>query len=107
LTSTDIGASQTNAAIGQSLPAQFPRGCGRPALSSFGACNPEAPIPEGNTLQFSGRLGTDPALPVGYEDQLFATAGRAPQRDGSDDQLPGSRRLRTWPASTRKASCMR
>jgi DNA/RNA endonuclease G (NUC1) len=71
LTSTDILASQTNAAEGFSLQKnsanQWASG-----LSSFGACNPEAPIPEDNTLQFSGRLAGDPALPVGYEDQLFA-----------------------------------
>jgi DNA/RNA endonuclease G (NUC1) len=71
LTSTDIGASQTNAAIGQSLQRNS-LGVWAAGASSFGACNPEAPIPEGNTLQFSGRLGTDPPLPVGYEDQLFA-----------------------------------
>ena len=41
--------------------------------SSFGACNAEAPPPASNTLSFSGRVPTDPALPVGYEDQLFAT----------------------------------
>ncbi len=41
--------------------------------SSFGACNPEAPTPVGNSLSFSGRVPSDPALPVGYEDQLFAT----------------------------------
>ena len=44
--------------------------------SSFGACNPEAPPPVGNSLSFSGRVPTDPALPVGYEDQLFATLRR-------------------------------
>lgn len=71
LTSTDILASQTNAADGFSLQRNSANrwASGR---SSFGACNPEAPIPEGNTLQFSGRLASDPALPVGYEDQLFA-----------------------------------
>jgi DNA/RNA endonuclease G (NUC1) len=71
LVSTDIGASQTNAAIGQSLQRNS-LGVWAAGASSFGACNPEAPVPEGNTLQFSGRLATDPALPVGYEDQLFA-----------------------------------
>ena len=71
LVSTDIGASQSSAAVGQSLQRNS-LGAWAPGTSSFGACNPEAPIPAGNTLQFSGRLGTDPALPVGFEDQLFA-----------------------------------
>jgi DNA/RNA endonuclease G (NUC1) len=71
LTSTDIGVAQTNAAIGQSLQRNS-LGVWAAGASSFGACNSDAPIPEGNTLQFSGRLATDPALPVGYEDQLFA-----------------------------------
>jgi len=71
LTSIDILASQTNAAAGQSLQRNS-LGVWAAGTSSFGACNPEAPVPEENTLQFSGRLGTDPALPVGYEDQLFA-----------------------------------
>ena len=71
LTSIDIGVSQTNAAIGQSLQRNS-LGVWAAGVSSFGACNADAPIPEGNALQFSGRLATDPALPVGYEDQLFA-----------------------------------
>jgi DNA/RNA endonuclease G (NUC1) len=71
LTSIDIGVSQTNAAIGQSLQRNS-LGVWAAGASSFGACNADAPIPEGNALQFSGRLATDPALPVGYEDQLFA-----------------------------------
>ena len=32
-----------------------------------------SPTPVGNTLSFSGRVPSDPALPVGYEDQIFAT----------------------------------
>jgi DNA/RNA endonuclease G (NUC1) len=71
LTSIDIVVSQTNAAIGQSLQRNS-LGVWAAGASSFDACNPDAPVPEGNTLQFSGRLATDPALPVGYEDQLFA-----------------------------------
>jgi DNA/RNA endonuclease G (NUC1) len=71
LTSTDILASQTNAGLGTSLQRnssnQWVSGA-----SSFGECNPETPPPEDNSLQFSGRVPSDPALPVGYEDQLFA-----------------------------------
>src|SRR4029079_9483930 len=40
---------------------------------SFGACNPANPTPVVNSLSFSGRNASDPALPVGFEDQLFAT----------------------------------
>ena len=40
---------------------------------SFGACNPDNPTPVVNSLSFSGRNASDPALPVGFEDQLFAT----------------------------------
>jgi uncharacterized protein YjdB len=70
--STDIVASQTNAALGTSLQRNS-AGVWAPGVSSFGACNPEAPTPVGNSLSFSGRVPSDPALPVGYEDQLFAT----------------------------------
>ncbi len=72
LTSIDIGAAQNSAAAGQSLQ----RGSANdwtPGTSSFGACNPDAPPPGGNTLSFSGRVPSDPPLPVGFQDQLFAT----------------------------------
>ncbi|HEU4780239.1 MAG TPA: Ig-like domain-containing protein, partial [Steroidobacteraceae bacterium] len=72
LVSTDILASQTNAALGSSLQRDS-NGVWAPGASSFGACNPESPTPIGNSLQFSGRVPSDPALPVGYEDQIFAT----------------------------------
>ena len=57
---------------GQSLQRNA-AGVWAPGASSFGACNPEAPTPVGNSLSFSGRVPSDPALPVGYEDQIFAT----------------------------------
>lgn len=38
-----------------------------------------------NWISFSGRLGSDPPLPVGFEDQLFATL-----RDGAGDALPAT-----------------
>jgi DNA/RNA endonuclease G (NUC1) len=72
LTSTDILATQSNAALGSSLQRNSANVWALGA-SSFGACNPESPIPVSNTLSFSGRVPSDPALPVGYEDQLFAT----------------------------------
>jgi DNA/RNA endonuclease G (NUC1) len=72
LVSTDILASQTNAAVGSSLQ-RSSTGVWASGASSFGACNPDTPTPVGNSLSFSGRVPTDPALPVGYEDQVFAT----------------------------------
>ena len=71
-TSTDILASQTNAAVGTSLQRNSV-GLWAPGASSFGQCNPEAPPPSDNSIFFTGRVPTDPALPVGYEDQLFAS----------------------------------
>ncbi len=72
LVSTDILASQTNAPVGSSLQ-RSSTGVWASGASSFGACNPDVPTPVGNTLSFSGRIPSDPALPVGYEDQIFAT----------------------------------
>ena len=73
LTSSDIGVSEaSSAAVTQSLQRD---GFNVWALAdnSFDGCNADGPPPAGNTLQFSGRVPTDPALPVGFQDQLFAT----------------------------------
>ena len=43
-----------------------------PAAANFGYCYGVTPPPP-NGITFTGRLTTDPALPVGFEDQLFAT----------------------------------
>jgi DNA/RNA endonuclease G (NUC1) len=72
LTSTDILAAETNAPLGSSLQRNS-AGVWAPGASTFGACNPESPTPVANSLSFSGRVPSDPALPVGYEDQIFAT----------------------------------
>ncbi len=73
MTSVDIGAEEaTSTAAGNSLQ----RGAGNVwslGAQSFGACNPDSPTPVANSIQFSGRVPSDPALPVGFEDQLFAT----------------------------------
>lgn len=42
-----------------------------PALNTFDACNPATPPPP--AIFFSGRVPSDPALPVGFQDQLFAS----------------------------------
>ena len=74
MTSVDIGVSEaTTTPVGNSL--QFDSGTNTwtgPAAFSFGACN-AASNPIGNSITFSGRTAGDAALPVGFEDQLFAT----------------------------------
>ena len=73
LTSTDILASQTNAAAGLSLQRDS-HNAWRSATSTFGACNVDGdPTPVGNRIIFSGRLASDPPLPVNFEDQIFAS----------------------------------
>jgi DNA/RNA endonuclease G (NUC1) len=83
LTSTDIGVEQVTATpLGRSLQ-RAPSGAWYgPATSSFGACNGEAPPPPPGTILITGRLSSDPALPVGYQDQLFGTL-----RDGDGNTV--------------------
>lgn len=76
MTSRDIGASQEPApAAGQSLHRDS-GGRWSARAANFGHCFGVVP-PPANTITFSGRLSSDPRLPVGFEDQLFATL-RAP-----------------------------
>ncbi|MBC8087251.1 MAG: DNA/RNA non-specific endonuclease [Phycisphaerae bacterium] len=76
--STDIIAQQTNATLGQSLQRDA-AGVWASGTSTVGACNIDGgPPPTGGSISFSGRNASDPALPVGYQDQLFGTA-----RDGN------------------------
>jgi DNA/RNA endonuclease G (NUC1) len=75
-TSTDIIAQEASSSpIGQSL---LRDAFNRWALgnASFGACNGAGgppPPPPANSISFSGRVASDPALPVGFQAQLFAT----------------------------------
>jgi DNA/RNA endonuclease G (NUC1) len=71
LVSTDIIASQNSARAGLSLQ-RGPDHQWLAAQSTFGLCN-GTPQAAGSTIAFSGRAGGDAALPVGFEDQLFAT----------------------------------
>lgn len=76
MSSADIGASQpASSSIGQSLQRDPAGAAWSSGTSSFGACNAvgATPPPVGNSISFSGRTPSDPALPVGFEDQLFAT----------------------------------
>lgn len=88
--STDLGVAESSATApaGSSLQRDAASAWFGPAPSSFGACNAAAPkivtrAPSGtpsttrsagrHTIAFSGRRPTDPPLPIGFEDQLFAT----------------------------------
>jgi DNA/RNA endonuclease G (NUC1) len=70
LTASDILASQTNAPAGTSLQ-RLSTGIWDSGAASFGACNPESPVPPTNTILITGRTADDAPLPVGYEDQIF------------------------------------
>jgi DNA/RNA endonuclease G (NUC1) len=79
MTAVDIGQREENSPVGQSLQRNPSGSWNAPSRSTFGACNTEG---GGGTttesITFSGRLPTDPALPVGFEDQLFATLHGGP-----------------------------
>ncbi|HEY3219498.1 MAG TPA: DNA/RNA non-specific endonuclease [Gemmatimonadales bacterium] len=68
LTSTDIGVLENGEAIGNSLQKDAAGWYG-PTTSSFGSCN----VRPASKISFSGRFTGDVPLPVGFEDQLFAT----------------------------------
>lgn len=91
--STDIVATENSSPIGQSLQ-RGATGQWQLTGSTFGACNGsgEPPPPAGNRISFSGRLSSDPPLPVGFEDQLFATV-----RDGNNDVVTTTI---TWTSET-------
>jgi len=75
MTSTDIGVSEpANAPIGQSLQRDSLGVWSGPVAASIGACNGSGSAPPpANSLSFSGRTVGDSPLPVGFEDQIFAT----------------------------------
>jgi hypothetical protein len=92
VTSTDIVARQNSAPAGQSLQRNSSNSW-QSAAASFGACNGEGdPTPIGNTISFSGRTPSEPALPVGFQDQLFATV-----RNSSNVVIPTTI---TWTSET-------
>jgi DNA/RNA endonuclease G (NUC1) len=72
--STDIIAQEASSSpIGQSLQRDAFNHW-QLAVASFGACNATGtPPPPSNTISFSGRVPSDPALPVGFQAQIFAT----------------------------------
>jgi DNA/RNA endonuclease G (NUC1) len=79
MTSTDVGVSEANApAVGRSLQRAANGTWYGPFPSTFGQCNPATPPAPQTGISFSGRLSSDPALPIGFQDQVFAT-----QRDAN------------------------
>ncbi|MEO5590152.1 MAG: DNA/RNA non-specific endonuclease [Gemmatimonadaceae bacterium] len=90
LLSTDIGVSENSSTVGFSLQRTAAGTWYGPATSSFGACNPaEVPRP---SISITGRFPSDPALPVGFQDQLFATL-----QDASGNAIPTTF---TWSSET-------
>lgn len=80
--SVDIGvAEELPPPAGQSLQKDGSGWYG-PVTASFGTCNARPPAPA-STITIFGRNAGDPALPVGFQDQLFATL-----LDGSGNAVP-------------------
>ena len=75
MTSTDVGVSQASTTpAGRSLQRAGNGVWFGPSTHTFGACNPATPPKPQTGITFSGRHPTgDPALPIGFQDQLFAT----------------------------------
>jgi endonuclease G len=73
-TAVDILAAQNASRVGLSLQ-RYSDSDGKwfSAASTFGLCNGVRPPPGASTIAITGRAGSDPALPVGFQDQLFAT----------------------------------
>jgi DNA/RNA endonuclease G (NUC1) len=91
--SVDIGVAEPSTLpLGQSLQRDAAGVWHDAATASFGTCNGSPPPPPASTITFTGRLPTDPALPVGFEDQLFATL-----HDGTGATVPSTF---VWAAET-------
>lgn len=73
-TSIDIGVMQPSTTpLGQSLQRDAAGVWSGPITATFGFCTGYVAPPPPNSISFSGRLSSEPPLPVGFEDQLFAT----------------------------------
>jgi len=73
--STDIGVLENSAPLGHSLKRIAAGTWQAPSTANFGACNGGGGIALSNSsIAFTGRSpSTDPALPVGYQDQIFGS----------------------------------
>ncbi|MBA3646537.1 MAG: lamin tail domain-containing protein, partial [Gemmatimonadaceae bacterium] len=95
-TSVDIGVAEEPApAPGNSLHRDSNGAWQSASAQDFGACNGSnvAPPSSTNKILFTGRLATDPALPVGFEDQLFGT-----EKDGATNATIST--TFTWSSDT-------
>ncbi|MGK2962224.1 MAG: DNA/RNA non-specific endonuclease [Gemmatimonadaceae bacterium] len=70
MTSVDIGVRETGSRPDTHTLQRYDGTWYGPSLGSPDACNPPPPPP---TISFSGRAFSDPPLPVGFQDQLFAS----------------------------------
>jgi DNA/RNA endonuclease G (NUC1) len=70
MTSVDIGVEQTGSRDDTQTLQRYADAWYGPSEGSPNACNGPPPPP---TISFSGRNFGDPSLPVGFQDQLFAT----------------------------------
>ena len=78
MVSTDIGVAETSTTSDrQSLKRNEAGVWAAPQnatdVATFGRCNRDGPVPPAPTVTITGRGSSDPALPAGFEDQLFAT----------------------------------
>lgn len=73
LAATDIRVSENSAPVGQSLQRTPSGSWVGPIASTLGACNGDISPPPVSNITISGRTPNDPALPVGFQDQIFAT----------------------------------
>lgn len=73
-TSTDIGVTEVSSAYGTSLQRTAAgTAWNAGALSTFGGCSSGGPVPpQPGSITFTGRVASDPALPISYQDQIFA-----------------------------------
>lgn len=79
LTSVDVGfAESATGSATRSIQRARNGSWFGPYPSSFGVCNPAEVPPPVLSIFFSGRTPSDPALPIGFQDQLFASL-----RDGT------------------------
>ena len=80
MTSTDIGVAEVNSPVGQSLQRTESGTWTGPIAATVGGCNNGVggpPPPPPSSISFSGRTPTDAPLPVGFQDQIFATVRNA------------------------------
>lgn len=93
MASQDIGVSQTSAPFGQTLQRNIDGSWSGPIASTIGGCNSGGPIERSKIFSFTGRLPADPALPVGFEDQLFVNVIDPTTGDTLDSEI-------TWTSLT-------